>query len=348
MKHIRKIIFLIFFYCLICPLKVDAVISEFPRYNLTEAQLTALSNVAQNEQGDPVGAAAEASLMANRFELIGKSFGVGADGLYSYVRNSNWFAYAADAMDSPDEPLDPKVKDAVAKVLIEGKRTLPGYVDEHDCIYCGGSRYDVRVASNNGVSFDVTDRSQYIPHVTYITNFDSAHYWFYSFPTDHSDPFGYTSQQNRNLIGDFHYEFDGSAYTGSYEGYNTGIGGPLGGLLTDPFTTFPSLLTTKDFSCRNIFYYQNEQGDQKKTGIKILLDGLFTLIKIGAPILAIALTIVDYMRTLTNYSSENLSKANKRTIKRMSFAIIILLLPFILDLLFDVFGLYDLSSCDIK
>lgn len=176
------------------------VAEEFPKYNLTEDQLKAIASQAYHEQGTPKGAAAEASLMANRFELYGSSFGTGADGLYSYVRDSGWFAHSETNMDSYDAPDD--VVEAVRDVLVNGKRTLPAYVDEHDCIS------DLTSVTTDGKAINKSNRDSYEQHKTIIKNVYDGTYTFYSFPDTNSDPFGYTSEDNRTELGDFHYDFD--------------------------------------------------------------------------------------------------------------------------------------------
>jgi len=89
-----------------------------------------------------------------------------------------------------DTNLRVDIKEAVRKVVNEGVRTLPVYIDEHDCISCG----DILSISNNGVSADRKNRSNYIKDLTHVhTRYQSTDgYWvFYSFPAPKSDPFGY-------------------------------------------------------------------------------------------------------------------------------------------------------------
>lgn len=185
-------------------------IKEFTKYDLTDDQLAKIASVAYHEQGTPKGAAAEASLMANRFEIYGSKFGTGADGLYNYVRNSGWFAHAGRNMDSYDASAE--VITAVKSVLVDGLRTLPGYVDEHDCIVCyNDGSGDIISATNDGQAISVTDKASYIQHKTKLVNkymSSREYYVFYSFPTENSDPFGYTSEDLRKKIGDFYYDYD--------------------------------------------------------------------------------------------------------------------------------------------
>lgn len=117
-----------------------------------------------------------------------------------------------------------------------------------------------------------------------------------------------------------------------------------GGSTVDMYPEFPTI-EKEEFNCENIFYYQEESGEIKEKLIKKLLDGIFTIIKISVPVLAIALSTIDYIKTLA--ATESMNKANKRTIKRATIAIAIVFLPYLLEALFKIFGLYDLSSCKI-
>ena len=75
-----------------------------------------------------------------------------------------------------------KYVEAVREVLVEGNRTLPQYVDEHDCFS------DILSISTGSIR----NRSDYISGVTIIKNKMGSTYTFYCFPASGSDPFGYT------------------------------------------------------------------------------------------------------------------------------------------------------------
>lgn len=194
--------------------------SPFTKYELTDHQLTGLAAVAFSEQGTLRGAAAEASLMANRFELImkGNCYGVtGGDGLFKYVGlpkgdPNYWFYKAWTYIDSGHlaeysggGPVTEEMKSVVKSVLVDGKRTLPGYVDEHDS--WSGKDFN---AYNDGK--DITDsREAYTQFKTQIKNNYGSHYtfWGWSDPSNKgSDPFGYISEENRARIGEFYYDYE--------------------------------------------------------------------------------------------------------------------------------------------
>lgn len=174
----------------------NAEYTPFNTFNLSETELKKIASLCQQEQGSAKGAAAEASLMANRFELYGSKF----SSVYDYARNSGWFAKAGTYMDKMNAT--DAVLEAVRNVLIYGKRTVPGYIDEHDCFS------DLSSCINNGSAITITNRSQYKQFVTIINNKYGSTYTFYCFPTSSSDPFGYISQANRNRIGDAYWDYD--------------------------------------------------------------------------------------------------------------------------------------------
>lgn len=186
------------------------------KYNLTEKQLKSIARLCQQEQGSAEGAAVEASLMANRFELFGSKYGSGADELYNYVAYSGWFSnsekYMGMTVDKNGKEVQSKnsankimkqlrddIYTAVYEVLILGKRCLPLYIDEHDCIDCGKYGFDVVKIVTGGTIITSDDKksiknhNNYVQDKTVIHNKYGTEYTFYTFPTKNSDPFGYTS-----------------------------------------------------------------------------------------------------------------------------------------------------------
>lgn len=117
---------------------------------------------------------------------------------------------------------------------------------------------------------------------------------------------------------------------------------PNNGLTDDPFTGFPSI-KDEEFTCETVFLKSN--GEDKQ--VKILLDGIFSLLQIIVPVVAIGLSIMDYIKALINQDQSVVKKTNSKTIKRLIVAIIFIFLPYLMDLLFKLFGLYDISRCGI-
>ena len=178
--------------------KVHVTKKTFKTYSLTEKQLKYIAAICYREQGTKSGAAAEASLMANLFESSrGNGYGSGGKGLYNYVRNSGWFGTPDQVTKSAPSAYVTIVK----KVLCKGIRTIPEYVDEHDCLS------DINSISLNGSKVSKSNTSNYKPFHTKIKNTYGATYYFYSFPCSNSDPFGYLSKIKRNKFGDFCYTY---------------------------------------------------------------------------------------------------------------------------------------------
>jgi hypothetical protein len=136
---------------------------------------------------------AEASLMANLVDKTGDEKAT-VDNLIKKA-TGGWFAKGKSRFNNPGNPEQISI-DAARTVLVEGKRTLPRYVDEHDCFS------DLEWVKNDGASINKKDRSQYKPHVTKIKNVYGASGTFHSFPNDKSDPFYYTSEELRKKWGD--------------------------------------------------------------------------------------------------------------------------------------------------
>ena len=170
---------------------------EFKTYGLTDNQISQIADLCVAEQGNGIAnVAAEASLIANLAEI---NYG-GTEDIMGTVVGGPWFASQSKAamgtgIASADEV------EAVKRVLVQGYRTLPGYVNEHDCIL------DIASISTGNKA----EHSNYIPHETVIYQSQSVgggQWTFYSFPASGSDAFGYTPEAGelRQKIGDAYYD----------------------------------------------------------------------------------------------------------------------------------------------
>lgn len=104
-----------------------------------------------------------------------------------------------------------------------------------------------------------------------------------------------------------------------------------------------SIYDDENFTCETIF----KNSDGSDTELKKILDFAFKIMQILAPTMAIALSIVDFIKTIPAADSQKTKKLSARTVKRIAVAVIIVFLPYVLELLFSVFGLYDIHNCDI-
>ena len=164
------------------------------KYNLSDKQITDIAKVCQKEQGSAKGAAAEAELMINKY-IIDEYDGT----LYDYLFNSSkrkWWAPIKHNTYSSVK-LKSDVKEAVRKVVNEGLRTMPFYINEHD--YYGDISKIVTNGKTQRSSSAIKNHSNYIKDSTVIYNEMGAIYTFYTFPDDHSDPFGYTAKAKEKI-----------------------------------------------------------------------------------------------------------------------------------------------------
>ena len=169
---------------------------NYKKYDLTDDEVKQIASLCMQEQGSLEGAKAEASLMANLYEE--KEREGKATNLYNYVRNSGWFANSKKFMDRKNAPEE--INEAVKSVLVGGNRTLPPYVNEHDCLS------DISNISNNNVVLDKNNRNNYVKNVSVIQQSTSsfganAGKWtYYAHPDDNSDPFGYTDKSVNEVL----------------------------------------------------------------------------------------------------------------------------------------------------
>ena len=173
--------------------------TAFKKYELTDAQIRGLSALCLQEQGCLKGVMAEASLMCNLFEKQTKYLK-----LVDYVIYGGWFAKAQTYYNNGvKKSVGSKYDDAVRKVICDGFRVLPDYINEHDCFS------DITSATNNGNAINKKDRNAYKKNVTKLKNCYGSSYTFYCFPDSTCDPFGYTKKGTN----DFCYDYDGVAIT---------------------------------------------------------------------------------------------------------------------------------------
>ena len=174
-----------------------------PRYELTDEEIMKITRVCMREQGsDPKGVVWEVCLAANLVEL-GQitSFGTTGNCVYRVMRESGWFGGTAQGVPTMDyrhdkwggaiPPDNPLLISYVSRVLRDGMRPLPLYINEHDMFA------DIISASNDGVPIGIRDRASYIKDKTFCHNKYKSRYTFYGFPDGPNgvtDPFGYTPE----------------------------------------------------------------------------------------------------------------------------------------------------------
>lgn len=167
----------------------------FPKYVLDEKQIRGIANIVLHEQGTIAGWYAEASQIANRTDLKGDEYATGKRVVHTLT--NGWYAkgelrYLAGTRNE-------KVIRIVKNVFCKGIRTLPRYIDEHDCMS------DIATVKNGTRSVKY-DKSKWVRHQSVIHNKMGSTYIFYDFPGGYKtgvDPFGYINKDNREKYGDF-------------------------------------------------------------------------------------------------------------------------------------------------
>ena len=169
----------------------------FPKYKLTEKQIRGIANIVLHEQGSIAGWYAEASQIANRTDIRGDQYATGENAVKTVT--SGWYAKGKARYNAGTS--NKTVIAIVKRVFCDGYRTLPRYIDEHDCMS------DISTVKNGKVGVKHT-KSKWKMHTTIVKNKMGSTYTFYSFPGGYKtgvDPFGYTSKKYREKWGDFCY-----------------------------------------------------------------------------------------------------------------------------------------------
>ena len=184
------------------------------KYNVTEKELEHLANIGLREQGNTQGEKAEISQICNRTDYANRN-GQKYSSPASYVDNSGWYGnpdytdYISSRGANRNEAIN------IAKdIVLNGNRTLPLYVDEHDCFS------DITSISTGGA---INNKSSYVKDKTVIKNRYGSTYTFDSFSSDlsMSDPFGYTAEMKRWV------DSGGASGSGLY-----GVGGGASGFVS--------------------------------------------------------------------------------------------------------------------
>lgn len=100
----------------------------------------------------------------------------------------------------------------------------------------------------------------------------------------------------------------------------------------------------------NVSYATNETGTAACKGLfgdtltEMVQDAL-DLMKIAGPILVIVMTIIDLIKAVASGGKDDLSKLGTKTIKRLIYAVLLFVIPSLLDWLFGLFSIY--GTCGI-
>lgn len=99
----------------------------------------------------------------------------------------------------------------------------------------------------------------------------------------------------------------------------------------------------------NVSYAETDDGVKLCQGIlgedlTALLKDALRLMQIAGPILVIIMTIIDLIKATANGGKDDLSKVGKKTVKRLIYAVLLFLIPTILNWVFSIFGIYGVCG----
>ena len=99
----------------------------------------------------------------------------------------------------------------------------------------------------------------------------------------------------------------------------------------------------------NVSYAETDDGVKLCKGIlgedlTALLKDALRLMQIAGPILVIIMTIIDLIKDTATGGKDDLSKVGKKTVKRLIYAVLLFLIPTILNWVFSIFGVYGVCG----
>ena len=200
--------------------------TSFKKYDLTEAQISAIANLCYSKSSSPEDAAMISSLLANNYEKLPDSSTYKSDyetpalGFYNYVVSGKVFGNTEEDMEKGTAPS--RIVESVKDVLVLGKRTLPKYVDEPSCWGCNnntcnnGKKGNICSVNNDGKDINVNSFSSYLSNISKIKtrymNDGNNPYTFYSLSKKGNIVFGYSSEKYKQDVGECHYDFNTSEF----------------------------------------------------------------------------------------------------------------------------------------
>lgn len=101
----------------------------------------------------------------------------------------------------------------------------------------------------------------------------------------------------------------------------------------------------------NVSYAANETGTAACKGLfgdtlTGMVQDALDLMKIAGPILVIVMTIIDLIKAVASGGKDDLSKLGTKTLKRLIYAVLLFVIPSLLDWLFSLFSIY--GTCGLS
>ncbi len=102
-----------------------------------------------------------------------------------------------------------------------------------------------------------------------------------------------------------------------------------------------------DFGDESCVSYLGNPKDKDKKPPAYYLQFIFNLIKYAAILVLFAMTGVEFGKALASSNQDAMKKALQNTIKRLIIAVIIFLLPILVEFILTLLGIYSPSTCGI-
>ena len=131
----------------------------FTKYQLTESEIWDLAEVGMHENDTNLNAfKAEMSIIANLYEKNKGSY----SSPWDYVAHSTWFATRSYANNAHDDNVPSDHLEAVRDIFINGNRTIPTQIVEHDCFWTGSGKNDCSYGIGEAYAISDTSKSNNI------------------------------------------------------------------------------------------------------------------------------------------------------------------------------------------
>lgn len=162
-------------------------------YKLTDKEVLKLAIACiQENGGTETGIKGEASLMCNLYQSRSSRY----KNVLEYVMKGGWFGQATvNAVNSNKHKPTKSQLSWVKDVVVNGNRTLPTYINEHDCYS------DISWIKNKGIihwsNSYIKNPKNYIKDKTVVHNRYGSTWTFYCYTREDKsgDPYGYTSKK---------------------------------------------------------------------------------------------------------------------------------------------------------
>ena len=102
-------------------------------------------------------------------------------------------------------------------------------------------------------------------------------------------------------------------------------------------------------NCDSILGSIDEDGSQSKSGlpsVAYVLQKILNFMKFLGPVLAIAFTIVDLVKTVASNDKDSLNKTLKVSVKRLIYAVMLYVFPVLLNLILGLVSAH--GTCGIQ